>query len=82
MIEMNNVSAGLDYVDENGNAIGKVTRPLPTIEVPYTHPVGAPRFASCVYCGKREESSEKLPFFKERPNCETDSYYCGCYGWD
>lgn len=23
-----------------------------------------------------------LPFFEYRPNCEYDSYYCGCYGWD
>lgn len=27
-------------------------------------------------------SSWTLPFFEYRPERETDSYYCGCWGWD
>lgn len=23
-----------------------------------------------------------LPFFEYRPECDTDTYYCGCWGWD
>lgn len=27
-------------------------------------------------------SDPSLPFFEARPDKETDSYYCGCWGWD
>lgn len=45
-------------------------------------PVLEGRMASCSHCGKVVPSSEDLPFFSYRPNCNTDSYYCGCYGWE
>ena len=40
------------------------------------------REASCSYCGSRTESSWNLPFFEYIPGRDTDSYYCGCRGWD
>jgi len=41
------------------------------------------RKAKCSYgCGAETASSLALPFFAYHPNSETDSYYCGCYGWD
>lgn len=40
------------------------------------------RKAKCGYCGKIIDSNENLPFFEYRPKAETDSYYCGCRGWD
>lgn len=41
------------------------------------------RTANCCYaCGNTEPSQKFLPFFAERPERETDQYYCGCYGWD
>ena len=42
----------------------------------------------CDECKKTETcrcevpSSNKLAFFKERPDKEFDEYYCGCHGWD
>jgi hypothetical protein len=30
----------------------------------------------------RAPSSWKLPFFEHRPDRETDSYYCGCWGFE
>lgn len=40
------------------------------------------RTATCMYCRREFPSNPKLPFFKHRPDRETDEYYCGCYGWD
>lgn len=40
------------------------------------------RQACCEWCGKRTTSRWSLPFFEYRPDKETDSYYCGCGGWD
>lgn len=40
------------------------------------------RLAECDDCGHKVPSDSNLPFFKYRPNQETDSYYDGCYGWD
>jgi hypothetical protein len=41
------------------------------------------RKAKCCYsCGALSESNPKLPFFKAKPECDYDEYYCGCYGWD
>ena len=40
------------------------------------------RKARCTQCGRVTNSNEKLPFFEYRPNCEYDSFYCGCRGWD
>lgn len=44
----------------------------------------AGRMASCSYCRRERSSSEfeRLAFFKYRPDSKTDSYYCGCRGWD
>ena len=42
----------------------------------------AGRMAVCPDCGHETPSDKNLPFFKSRPNMETDSYYDGCYGWD
>ena len=41
-------------------------------------------------CGEHKERREEsltpsrwnLPFFKYRPECSHDLYYCGCWGWD
>lgn len=40
------------------------------------------RSAWCVLCGENTQSSTNLPFFEYRPNLDTDTYYCGCWGWD
>ncbi len=40
------------------------------------------RLAKCTYGDTISESNPKLPFFKAKPNCEMDEYYCGCFGWD
>lgn len=42
------------------------------------------RMARCIYCGKECKSAEnaRLAFFREQPEMDYDSYYCGCYGWD
>ena len=40
------------------------------------------RKARCIYCGKEKDSSEDLPFFEYKKDCEYDRYYCGCEGWD
>ena len=42
------------------------------------------RKAKCSYgCESSITNSDfRLPFFKYRPNCKYDEYYCGCYGWD
>lgn len=43
----------------------------------------AKRRANCCY-GKHKFvlSDESLPFFEKRPEKATDTYYCGCYGWN
>lgn len=40
------------------------------------------RSATCEMCNKQTQSRWGLPFFKYRPDKPTDSYYCGCMGWD
>lgn len=40
------------------------------------------RKARCSFCGKEVDSDYNLPFFEYRKDKETDSYYCGCGGWD
>lgn len=48
------------------------------------------RKACCGYARGRDglphkpdiDSNWGLPFFKHRPDKKTDSYYCGCWGWD
>lgn len=40
------------------------------------------RTAHCAWCSRVTESKWTLPFFKYRPDKETDSYYCGCGSWD
>ena len=40
------------------------------------------RKARCGFCGKLTDSKISLPFFEYRPDMDTDSYYCGCWGWD
>ncbi len=51
------------------------------------------RRAYCSYATGRDGESPKvhsegvpsswdLPFFSYRPERETDTYYCGCWGWD
>lgn len=40
------------------------------------------RLAICSHCGYTTKSSENLAFFEYRPTCETDTFYCGCFGWD
>lgn len=42
----------------------------------------ADRNAKCIYCSKTKPSSTKLAFFEHRSQSETDSFYCGCYGWN
>ena len=35
------------------------------------------------YAGRDPVPSEtSLPFFKYQPDKPTDSFYCGCWGWD
>jgi len=40
------------------------------------------RVAECRYCEMMIMSETTLPFFKERPEWDTDEYYCGCRGFD
>ena len=40
------------------------------------------RQAKCSYCNHTVNSSAKLAFFKNRPDKQFDSFYCGCRGWD
>lgn len=40
------------------------------------------RVAKCSTCGHITKSDFSLPFFEYRPDFKTDTYYCGCYGWD
>ena len=40
------------------------------------------RMAQCPYCHHQQESSLELAFFQHRPEQETDSFYCGCRGFD
>jgi hypothetical protein len=41
------------------------------------------RTAKCAYtCGKTAASNVNLPFFQYQQDKETDSFYCGCLGWD
>lgn len=47
-----------------------------------TEPDLTGRKAKCGYCGKLTDSKTSLPFFEYRPDMDTDSYYCGCMGWD
>lgn len=49
--------------------------------------LGADRLAECHaggrHCQKRTASRpDKLAFFKHRPTLSTDTYYCGCWGWN
>lgn len=39
------------------------------------------RRATCEYCRRDSASNTELPFYKERPAKESDSYYCGCRGF-
>lgn len=40
------------------------------------------RVAVCGYCARSRPSAMTLAFFEHRPALATDSYYCGCRGWD
>lgn len=43
------------------------------------------RKAICGQCRKDHTitpSTPSLPFFREEPDFQFDSYYCGCRGWD
>lgn len=40
------------------------------------------RKAQCAYCNRTRESDPNMAFFEFRKNKPTDSYYCGCRGWD
>lgn len=40
------------------------------------------RKARCFYCNCTVDSSYTLPFFKYEKDKLSDSYYCGCRGWD
>lgn len=40
------------------------------------------RLAKCYDCKTHATSSWKLPFFQYLKDKKTDSYYCGCHGWD
>lgn len=48
-----------------------------------TQPDLTGRQAVCCYSGHRPTDSRfTLAYFAYQPEKETDSYYCGCYGWD
>ena len=49
--------------------------------IPVETPPLEGRVAQCS-CGNSKPSSLNLAFFEHRPKCQTDSYYCGCRGWD
>ena len=40
--------------------------------------VEAPDVAKCIYCKATRKVSPDLPFYDSR----TNTYYCGCRGWD
>lgn len=68
----------------NGNPVCVICYGLtPDAEiVAETEPDLTGRKATCAYCGKKVNSNKNLPFFEYRPDRDTDSYYCGCGGWD
>lgn len=53
-----------------------------TVDETKTLPDLTGRFAECTDCRKTVPSRFNLPFFQHRPNQQTDTYYCGCFGWD
>ena len=41
------------------------------------------RKSKCRYCSKMDvDSSFKLPYFNHRTDQDTDTFYCGCAGWN
>ena len=40
------------------------------------------RVAVCPHCRAEKPSDLSLPFFEYRQDCEKDSYYSGCRGWE
>lgn len=40
------------------------------------------RTAKCGECRNTAPSGLHLAFFEHRPGEATDSYYCGCHGWE
>lgn len=40
------------------------------------------RVAKCSSCRRTQPSTEPAAFFTHYPNHDTDSFYCGCRGWD
>lgn len=75
------------YTDKNGNeqicCVSCSGLVAGANEVADDQPDLTGRMAKCSYgCGAEIASSLALPFMSYRPNSDTDSYYCGCYGWD
>ena len=42
----------------------------------------AGRTMRCASCGTSHPSNLKAAFFGYQPSLESDSYYCGCQGWN
>ena len=40
------------------------------------------RVAKCSDCGHERPSNTELAFFAHHPDRATDSFYCGCRGWN
>ena len=66
--------------------VGRTDKPVCVIcscfEVAKEKPVLKGRKAVCPCCKKKVDSSLDLAFFEYRADRETDSFYCGCRGWD
>ncbi len=68
--------------DEKGNPCCVICFGMPGWnEVDSNPPNLEGRLARCG-CGRTVPSNLNLPFFEHRPDKATDSYYCGCKGWD
>jgi len=68
--------------DEDGNPVCVICAGItPDARREAAKPDLEGREAKCT-CGKTVPSEVGLAFFKHQEDLETDSFYCGCRGWD
>ncbi len=73
--------------DEQGNPVCVICTGIhPGADQVAEKPDLTGRMAECLGCRHtpptQTQSSWNLPFFRYQPGQQTDSYDCGCYGWD
>ena len=40
--------------------------------------IKTPKYAYCIYCKAKQKNNGGLAFY----NANTNTFYCGCFGWD